>query len=169
MLNNLSQHLKNIEQKKMNIEFSVFFNVLEHSYEKNELSNNFDTLPDYKYFKSITLDNILYLRQNLDVENENHILWYSKIHRFLEFRIRSLRERIRKNYRKKNDQIFFIQNVITLMLEVYILTNDSRYLNTSLKLLKNKSLSKSGFFKSYNGQYSYNLILLNNIIEKIKN
>ncbi|MFK7747164.1 MAG: hypothetical protein AB8B65_02110 [Kordia sp.] len=126
------------------------------------------TLPKYKYFKTIKTDDIIALRANLDAANENHQFWCKKIYRFLEFRLSSVEERIQKNYTNKEQRVTFIQNIITLLLEYYTVTNDSRYLSVALKLLRKKALSKQGFLNStFNVQYSYNIIAVHNLIKNL--
>ena len=125
-------------------------------------------LPKYKYFKTIKLEDIVNLRANLDVTNKDHQFWCKKIYRFLEFRLSSIEERIQKNYAKKEDRITFIQNVVTLLLEYYSATNDSRYLSLALKILRKKPLAKQGFLNSKNNvQYSYNIVVVHNLIKNL--
>jgi hypothetical protein len=125
-------------------------------------------LPKYRYFKNIKLDDILVLRANLDIDNEEHKLWCRKIHRFLEFRFKSVPKRIRNNYPKRKNRILLIQNVITLLLEYYSETNDERYLSLAIKLLRNKSLSRTGLlYRNEIPQYSYNIIATYNIVKEL--
>jgi hypothetical protein len=125
-------------------------------------------LPAYTYFKTITLENITILRANLDATHETHQFWCKKIYRFLEFRISSIEERIQKNYANKEQRITFIQNVITLLLEYYHASGDSRYLSIALKLLRKKTIAKQGFLNSnYHVQYSYNIVAAHNLIKNL--
>ncbi|WP_298515389.1 hypothetical protein [uncultured Kordia sp.] len=134
---------------------------------KNTASTN-ATLPKYKYFKTITLEDIVNLRANLDATNKDHLFWCKKIYRFLEFRLSSIEERIQKNYAKKEERITFIQNVVTLLLEYYTVTNDSRYLSLALKILRKKPLAKQGFLNSQcNVQYSYNIVVVHKLIKNL--
>lgn len=126
------------------------------------------TLPNYKYFKTIKLEDILLLRATLDITSEVHQLWCKKIHQFLEFRLSSIAERIQKNYSKKEDRITLIQNVITLLLEYYVKTNDGRYLSIAMKLLRNKSLGTYGFLRrKKDPHYSYNIMAVYNLTKNL--
>lgn len=123
--------------------------------------------PQYKYFKTLTLDNIVTLRATFDATNKQHQFWCKKIHRFLEFRLSSISSLIKKNYTNKKERVTFIQNVISLLLECYVNTKDSRYLSTALKLLRKKSIAKYGFLNTqYSPQYSYNIIVSHMLVHK---
>ena len=125
-------------------------------------SSNISTkgLPNYKYFKTIQLENIITLRKKLDINNELHSYWCEKIHRFLEYRLSSVKDKIKKNYLNKSDRVIFIQNIITLLLEFYDNTKDARYLSLALKLLRNHSMRKHGFkISNHNVQYAYNILV----------
>lgn len=127
-----------------------------------------EELKKYSCFKYIKLEDILFLRANIDVHNAEHRLWCNKIYRFLEFRLSSIQKRLKKNYDKKVDRINLIQNVITLMLEYYEITKDNRFLSISLKLLRNNSISKYGFLNnSISVHFSYNILVVHNLTKKL--
>ncbi|MFT4800280.1 MAG: hypothetical protein ACI93N_000038 [Flavobacteriaceae bacterium] len=160
---NLKKHLTDIVY--INETFNTKFG-LSNVGVKNTNSNK--KLPKYKYFKTIQLGDIIILRANFDANNKTHQYWCKKIHRFLEFRMSSIEDCIKANYANKTDRINFIQNVITLLLEYYDDTNDSRFLSTALKLLRNGSIVKYGFLnKKYNTQYSYNILAAHNLINNL--
>jgi len=123
-------------------------------------------IPKYKYFKTIILIDIIALRANFDIKLENHHYWYKKIYQFFEFHYGRIQYVLKKKYNNKIDRILFIQNIISLLLEYYYETKDSRYLSLSLKLLRIHSLSKIGCFNNkFFGQYSYNIILVHFLIK----
>ena len=129
---------------------------------------NCKEIPKYSYFKTIKLEDIITLRATWDASNKSHQYWCKKIHRFLEFRMSSIEDCIKVNYSNKTDRIIFKQNVITLLLEYYDDTNDSRFLSTALKLLRKGSIAKYGFLnKKYNTQYSYNILAAHNLINNL--
>ena len=133
---------------------------------KNMNSNK--KLSNYKYFKTIKLEDIITLRATFDANNKTHQYWCEKIHRFLEFRMGVIEACIKLNYVNKTDRINFIQNVITLLLEYYDATNDSRFLSTALKLLRKGSIAKYGFLnRKYNTQYSYNILAVDKLINNL--
>ena len=162
--NNLQKHQTTIAYRNMAFEATAGLDgLLSHQTETSQ-----GKLPPYKYFKTIQLNDILILRAIFDADNETHQFWCSKIHRFLEFRLNSISERLQKNYAKKEERVQFIQNVITLLLEYYVATHDSRYLSTAIKLLRNVSLAKFGFLNTtYSAQYSYNILAVDNLIKKL--
>lgn len=162
--NNLQKHQTGIAYRNLEFEATAGLDGL--------LSHHTETpkgiLPAYKYFKTIQLDDILTLRATFDADNETHQFWCNKIHKFLEFRLNSISQRLHKNYAKKEKKVEFIQNVITLLLEYYVNTQDSRYLSTAIKLLRNKSLATYGFLNTtYSVQYSYNILAVHHLIKNL--
>lgn len=126
-------------------------------------------LNNYTFFKDIKITDILFLRKHFDIDNPQHILWLNRIHRFLEYRLSTIHKRLNKNYKNKEEQVNFIQNVITLLLERYVKCGDERFLSIVLKLLRIESLGKYGFYNNkISAQYSYNLLACYNLLNNPK-
>lgn len=170
LFSKITAHEANLKKNKANIAycnetFNKKFGITDCT---QQTSIAVKELPNYKYFKTIQLDDILYLRAYLDTNNEQHHIWCKRIYRFLELRLSDIQNRIKRNYPKKEDSILFIQNVITLLLEYYDKTNDSRFLSIALKLLRKKAIAKHGFLNAnYHVQYSYNIVAAQQLINNI--
>ena len=168
---NLEAHQDNLKKDKENL---LYFNKILHKRKGFEslISKNNQVkrieLNKYTYFKDIKLSDILFLRTYFDDNNREHKLWCNKIHRFLEYRLSTIQERLNKNYTKKKDQVIFVQNIITLLLECYERKGDERFLSIALKLLRISSLAKYGLFNNKTSvQYSYNVLAAHNLIKNL--
>lgn len=127
-----------------------------------------DSLGSYTYFKTIKLNEVLFLRKNIANLDDKALFWVRKIYSFLEYRLSSITNRIKINYNNKKDRIIFIQNIITLMLEYYDISKDVRYLSIALKLLRIKSISKLSISdSSTSAQYSYNFLFAYSLTKEL--
>ncbi len=171
LFSKIEVHQANLKKNQANIAYTndaFLTNIGLQGVTGNNNASIKETLPAYKYFKNIRLEDIVHVRANLDITNEDHQFWCKKIYRFLEFRLSSVEERIQKNYTNKAARITFIQNVITLLLEYYHASNDSRYLSLALKLLRKKPLATYGLFNSKNNvQHSYNIVVAHHLIKNL--
>ncbi|MFD0863122.1 hypothetical protein ACFQ1M_12980 [Sungkyunkwania multivorans] len=126
-------------------------------------------LKDYTNFKDLSLEEIFKIRRALLQNDEKAIYNANRMMRFLEFRMNSIQNRLRKNYTSRKERIRFIQNVISLLLEYHRRYDDPRFLSIALKLLRNRALSKRHLLDmSYSKQHAYNLLLSKHLIEKLK-
>ncbi len=136
--------------------------------EKNQLSITDHIISDYTFFYKIRIEDILYLRTSFDKENDLHQYWCKKMYSFLEYRLKTITDRIKKNYSSKKEQVYFIQNVISFFLEQSIEQKDERFLSISLKLLRNTSIAKYGTLNTKTAdQYLYNRIVAGTLITKL--
>lgn len=154
------------------LNFSDYFELDSSVTFQNELFdiNNLHKITVYKSFSFLKVESIINLRAHLSCQsNLLEIEFFSeKLIRYIEINYNNLKINEQKSIRKLNDSKRIFNQVISLFIELYLINDDIRLINTVLKLYDLSWIvpSKTNLVASF-FLYNRNKLMINRILNNL--